>query len=193
MPLLLEGQALGTIWIVSHDHEHQFDREDVRIMTSLADFTAAALQSSRARQVAEESQQALLTNMPGMVYRYLPYVNRFTFVNLGCRDLFEVEPEAALQNADILWHLIHPDDRTSFEVSVATAVENSLAWDCKAELLHRVVSSSRFKGERLRSEPQTEMLGMVYSLMLPKRSVTKLFASRQRRHCKLSGRRNPMF
>lgn len=60
MPLLLEGQALGTIWIASHNEQRQFDGEDVRIMTSLADFTAAALQSSRLRQAAQEAQQAEL-------------------------------------------------------------------------------------------------------------------------------------
>ncbi|OUL27274.1 hypothetical protein BV378_11655 [Nostoc sp. RF31YmG] len=60
VPLLLEGQALGTIWIASHCQERQFDGEDVRIMTSLADFTAAALQNSRLRQAAQSAQQAEL-------------------------------------------------------------------------------------------------------------------------------------
>jgi signal transduction histidine kinase/CheY-like chemotaxis protein len=55
VPLLIANQPLGTIWIVSHDRQRQFDREDLRLMTSLANFTAAALYSSNARQAAEES------------------------------------------------------------------------------------------------------------------------------------------
>ncbi|MEC4892961.1 MAG: ATP-binding protein [Oscillatoria sp. PMC 1051.18] len=43
LPLIAENQALGTIWIISHDEQRHFDLEDVRVMTSLADFTAAAL------------------------------------------------------------------------------------------------------------------------------------------------------
>lgn len=52
LPLIAEGHALGTIWIVSHDEQQHFDLEDVRVMTSLADFTAAALLLNR-RQTKE--------------------------------------------------------------------------------------------------------------------------------------------
>jgi hypothetical protein len=38
-----KGEALGTIWIVSHDEDRRFDAEDVRVMESLASCTAAAL------------------------------------------------------------------------------------------------------------------------------------------------------
>ncbi|MGF1939579.1 MAG: PAS domain-containing protein [Nostoc sp. ChiQUE02] len=148
VPLLLEGQALGTIWIASHSGQRQFDGEDMRILTSLADFTAAAIHSSRLRQAALEAQQALrqsqaqmqtlVTNMPGMVYRYSPCadgVSRFIFVNSGCRDLFEVEPEAALQDAGSIWSLIHADDRFSFQASLTAAVENFLPWDWQGRII----------------------------------------------------------
>ncbi|MEH2300516.1 MAG: ATP-binding protein [Nostoc sp.] len=55
VPLLIADQSLGTIWIVSHDEHRHFDGEDLRLMKSLANFTAAALYSSNARQAAEES------------------------------------------------------------------------------------------------------------------------------------------
>lgn len=57
IPLMGANQPLGTIWIVSHDEARQFDAEDVRIMTSLADFTAAALHSIHLRQKAEVALQ----------------------------------------------------------------------------------------------------------------------------------------
>ncbi|MFQ4141190.1 ATP-binding protein [Chlorogloeopsis sp. ULAP02] len=43
LPLIADNHALGTIWIVSHDEQRHFDCEDVRVMSSLADFTATAL------------------------------------------------------------------------------------------------------------------------------------------------------
>lgn len=55
VPLILEGQVLGTIWILSHDEQRQFDSEDLRIMTSLADFLTAALMNAQMRQALEES------------------------------------------------------------------------------------------------------------------------------------------
>ena len=53
IPLLVGEQALGTIWIVSHEPTRQFDLEDVRVMSSLANFTAAALNHTQARHDAE--------------------------------------------------------------------------------------------------------------------------------------------
>ncbi|MEA5502579.1 PAS domain-containing protein, partial [Halotia wernerae UHCC 0503] len=149
IPLVIDNQQLGTIWIVSHDPQRQFDGEDVRLMTSLADLTAAALQSSQVvRQAASDAQQALhqkqvemqslITNMPGMVYRYLPGAGGeycFTFVSSGCHDLFEVEPSAALQDADLIFNLIHPDDQPSFMASVAVAVENFLPWEWQGRII----------------------------------------------------------
>ncbi|WP_414586396.1 PAS domain-containing protein [Scytonema sp. PCC 10023] len=43
LPLIADNHALGSIWIMSHDEQRHFDAEDVRVMTSLADFTAAVL------------------------------------------------------------------------------------------------------------------------------------------------------
>ena len=52
-PICAGDRQLGTLWIISHNEQHQFDREDQRLMTSLAGFTAAALQSIHLRQTAE--------------------------------------------------------------------------------------------------------------------------------------------
>ena len=57
IPLSWNGEALGTIWIVSHDEARRFDGEDVRVMESLASFTAAALCVRAARQAAERAAE----------------------------------------------------------------------------------------------------------------------------------------
>ena len=57
IPLRWNGEALGTIWIVSHDEARRFDGEDVRVMESLASFTAAALCVRAARQAAERAAE----------------------------------------------------------------------------------------------------------------------------------------
>ncbi len=83
LPLICEGQALGTIWIITHEEGRQFDGEDVRLMSGLADLTAVALlqhqqhtqvlKATNARLAAEESErkqaearaEALIANLPG--------------------------------------------------------------------------------------------------------------------------------
>jgi hypothetical protein len=42
----VKGEALGTIWIVSHDQNRRFDKEDLRLMTNLGTFAAAAYQTT---------------------------------------------------------------------------------------------------------------------------------------------------
>jgi PAS domain S-box-containing protein len=50
IPFYVRGEAVGTIWVVAHDTNRRFDREDLRVMTNLAAFAAAAYQSKIDRQ-----------------------------------------------------------------------------------------------------------------------------------------------
>ena len=45
IPFYIKGEALGTIWVVSHDDSRRFDAEDLRVMTNLGTFAAAAYQT----------------------------------------------------------------------------------------------------------------------------------------------------
>ena len=44
IPFHVRGEAIGTIWILAHKQSRKFDSEDVRVMTTLAEFAAAAYQ-----------------------------------------------------------------------------------------------------------------------------------------------------
>jgi len=70
VPFYASGRPLGTIWIVAHDAQRHFDAEDVRLMTSLAEFTGAALQvlfalaaETQANQALRESEEQLKTSL----------------------------------------------------------------------------------------------------------------------------------
>jgi PAS domain S-box-containing protein len=56
-PLCANDRQLGTLWMLSHNEQRQFDREDERLITSLAGFAAAALQNIHLRQIASEALQ----------------------------------------------------------------------------------------------------------------------------------------
>jgi signal transduction histidine kinase len=63
IPMYWEGAALGTIWVLSHEEGCQFDAEHVRVMTRIADYTAAALamrQTIETAQAAADLQQRIL-------------------------------------------------------------------------------------------------------------------------------------
>jgi PAS domain S-box-containing protein len=65
VPFHAGDQAVGTIWVVSHDETKRFDAEDLRVMTNLSKFAAAAYQTLLSSQAAgvtnEELQQAMTT------------------------------------------------------------------------------------------------------------------------------------
>jgi signal transduction histidine kinase len=44
VPFAADGQTVGTIWVVSHDHQRRFDAEDARLVANLGKFATAAYQ-----------------------------------------------------------------------------------------------------------------------------------------------------
>lgn len=53
IPFSVNGECIGTIWVISHDESRRFDREDLRLMESLGAFTGAAYQAWRAVNAAQ--------------------------------------------------------------------------------------------------------------------------------------------
>ena len=45
MPFYVNGEAVGTVWVVIHDLSRRFDSEDLRLMTDLGAFAASAYQA----------------------------------------------------------------------------------------------------------------------------------------------------
>jgi len=50
VPFSLGSEPIGTIWAVMHDPSQHFDAEDVRILSSLANFASAGYQSLKANE-----------------------------------------------------------------------------------------------------------------------------------------------
>jgi PAS domain S-box-containing protein len=68
IPFYIKGEAVGTIWVVAHDTSRRFDAEDLRVLTSLATFAAAAYQtwlsvnaSQRIVAIVESSDDAIIS------------------------------------------------------------------------------------------------------------------------------------
>lgn len=91
VPFYINGDAIGTIWVVSHDSGCQFDAEDLRVMTNLAAFAAAAYQNNLSLQatrriacIVESSDDAIVSkNLDGLVITW----------NAGAERLFGYSAE----------------------------------------------------------------------------------------------------
>jgi PAS domain S-box-containing protein len=99
-PFYVDGKAVGTVWIISHDHSRQFDSEDLRVMTNLGRFAAAAYQALREsehryRRLFETAREGILILDPDT--RRITDANPFLTELLGYsredligRELFEI-------------------------------------------------------------------------------------------------------
>ncbi|HEY9666459.1 MAG TPA: PAS domain S-box protein [Coleofasciculaceae cyanobacterium] len=116
-------------------------------------------QVEEALRHSEARFQVLVSNMPGMVYRYTPLADdatAFTYISSGSRELVELEPETILQDAKSFLTLIHPDDLPSFQDSVAVAIKHSLSWQWEGRL---ITPSGQLKWIQGRSRPEETEYG----------------------------------
>jgi len=75
VPFHVNGEAVGTIWVVAHDTSRRFDAEDLRVITNLATFAAAAYQTwlsvnatQRNAAIVESSDDAIVSkDLNGMI------------------------------------------------------------------------------------------------------------------------------
>jgi two-component sensor histidine kinase len=77
IPFYVDGEAVGTIWVISHDESRRFDAEDLRVMTNLGTFAAAAYGLTRdiaKRKRAEERQNVLMAELDHRVRNVLARV-----------------------------------------------------------------------------------------------------------------------
>ena len=59
VPWAAEGRALGTVWVISHRTDREFDGEDARVLRNLADFAAAAYQAIVTLEESAETRREL--------------------------------------------------------------------------------------------------------------------------------------
>ncbi|NEQ35761.1 MAG: PAS domain S-box protein [Okeania sp. SIO3I5] len=110
-----EGRYLrldGSVnWFYSRlAREFDDDGNVVGYIGTLTDITERK-KAELALQDAQARFRRMTENVPGMIFRYIRYADghdELTYVSSQVRELFEVEPEIALQNT--LWNRIHPDD-----------------------------------------------------------------------------------
>jgi len=105
IPFYIRGDAVGTIWVVAHDTTRRFDAEDLRVMTNLGTFAAAAYQTllslnaaQRIASIVESSEDAIVSkDLNGIINSW----------NDGAERIFGYTAEEAIGKSITI--LIPPD------------------------------------------------------------------------------------
>jgi PAS domain S-box-containing protein len=105
VPFHIRGEAVGTIWAVAHDTSRRFDAEDLRLLTSLSTFAAAAYQArlslnatQRIASIVESSADAIVSkDLDGVIITW----------NAGAEKTFGYKADEAIGKPITI--LIPPD------------------------------------------------------------------------------------
>ncbi|MDR2176210.1 MAG: response regulator [Synergistaceae bacterium] len=115
-PVRVGGKLVGVVCIEQDRCEdfpekREWTIEEQNFASSLADFTALAMESAERRLLMRRTE-TLMSNLPGMVYQCLndPPDFTFTFVSEGCQKLIGYTAEELVNNAVKFFDMVHPDD-----------------------------------------------------------------------------------
>ena len=118
-PVRIGGELVGVVCIEQCHSGRQWSIEEQNFASSLADFTALAIESAQRFQIMQELKlskrrtETLMSNLPGMVYQCLndPPDFTFSFVSEGSIALTGYTPEELMgNNALKFFDMIHPED-----------------------------------------------------------------------------------
>ncbi|MBE9160951.1 EAL domain-containing protein [Tychonema sp. LEGE 06208] len=148
-PLLYQQSFLGGICLYQCDRPRSWNAEELSLVKAIADQCAIAIHQAELYQTAQTElaerkraeaevrgiQQQLATmaaNIPGSVYRAVLHPDgkmSMPYISPGVRELTGFDPAEVMACPQLLTEIIHPEDKTLFDGSVATSCDNLEHYD----------------------------------------------------------------
>ncbi|WP_225938598.1 MHYT domain-containing protein [Kovacikia minuta] len=131
-----------------------------RIVCTLSDITHQK-QAEADLQRSNMRYQNLAENVPGMIYQLILCPDRsmtFSFVSPGCREIFGIEPNDLMENANLSWKVTHPEDVVGLNQSIALAAQTLQPWN----YVWRVVVANQIKWLQGSSRPELQADGSIF-------------------------------
>ena len=113
VPIIACGQELGTLWVVTHDARRRFDGEDARLLTSLSEFTAAALQILRARDLAQQAAREIAQAREKLEVKVQERTRAFQQSNRALQETTRLYQTLAEALPQLVW-MTGPDGRADY-------------------------------------------------------------------------------
>ena len=123
VPLRVDADVVGTIWVLSHSEAKRFDREDLRLVQSLANMAIIAIRSRRTEEALRKTAAALAATQ--VANRLAHEINN---------------PLQALQNNLYLAAQDHPSDEV-----LSASVQADRVCDLVSNILHHGATDANLK------------------------------------------------
>ncbi|MEG5065604.1 PAS domain S-box protein [Microcoleus sp. B3-A4] len=117
--------------------------------------------TDEARNQSQAKLQKITASVPGTVYQIDLHPDgsmAFSFVSAGCRELYEIAPEEAQQDINVIVNMIHPEDRDDFLNSLTLSAENLQPWRWEGKI---VTPSGKLKWVQGASQPEFQASGEI--------------------------------
>ena len=148
IPLVIEGTLWGSLTISTTQHPFIWSDDQVELAQSVANQLELAIEQAnlyhqvqmelaerrRVETALRESEarfKNMAANVPGAILRYLlrpDGSDRVLYMSPGCYRLWEVEAQAVVEDATILWQMVHPEDLPAMVESVRESVRTLEPW-----------------------------------------------------------------
>ncbi|GAB4142167.1 MAG: EAL domain-containing protein [Cyanobacteria bacterium J069] len=148
IPLVVEGQLWGSLTLATSGRSLIWSNDQVQLAQAIADQLEIAIQQANLYQQVQlelaerrrmetalrESEarfQNMAANVPGAIFRYLlrpDGTDGVLYMSQGCARLWEVEAQAVVADASLLWQMVHPEDLPGMQASVMESAQTLEPW-----------------------------------------------------------------
>jgi diguanylate cyclase (GGDEF)-like protein/PAS domain S-box-containing protein len=148
IPVVVDGAVWGSFSMIRANEPSPWSAEQVELaQTVVEQLEIAIYQANLYQQVqrelverqrvegalrdSEARFQNMASNVPGAIFRYLLRTDGTTsvlYMSPGCIDLWEVENSAVVEDAGVLWAMVHPDDLPEMQASVMKSAQTLQPW-----------------------------------------------------------------
>jgi PAS domain S-box-containing protein len=148
-PFHVDKQPIGTVWVLSHSPQRQFDREDQRRLVSLSHFAAAAHQLRVADASLKEAQRRVqLTLSNSQIVGLWEWDVRADMVRADARfaEMFNVDHAVAARGAPVGEFLkaIHTDDLDRVAEQIQHSVATGDSFVCEYRIVRKATGNIHY-------------------------------------------------
>lgn len=150
VPILLDGEVIGVIDSEHKDRDFYTDR-DLKNLSTVAGVIATKFKAAQEHfekqqaqlelEEAETKLKSLTDNVPGIIIRYIRYkdgTDGALYISDGLKEIFELEPAQALENVQLIWDQVIPEDIEELAHTINKAIDTLTDFEC----LYRIKTPS---------------------------------------------------
>ncbi|NER37676.1 MAG: PAS domain S-box protein [Oscillatoria sp. SIO1A7] len=122
--------------------------EIIKYVSIQFDITASKTTEEELRK-SQGRLRTIAANLPGIIYQFLMRPDgsaSYPYISPGLREFCELAPEELDENPTLLIGQIHPDDRSSYDSSLANSAKTLDSWHWEGRFISRSGSVKWFQG-----------------------------------------------